>query len=141
MGNDAKFEQELAVKHIKPTQVAPLDENHDGKVSAQEARDFLVKQHVPLEQVNNMSAQALGDKVAAAVTPPPQAKVQTPVHPKPSTPVPHANMTPEMQRALHAAVSSGLSTSIHYDTQNHGQAQVPAGLHHAPQRAASTATR
>lgn len=120
MGNDAKVQQELAAKGVRPNQLAGVDANKDGKVSAQEARDYLVQHHVPADQVNSLAAKPLADRLASAVAPQHPAP-QAAAHPKPA-------MSDDMQRALQAALKVDLSSSILCDTRQH----KPASEWHAP---------
>ena len=67
MGNDAKMQQELTAKGIKHNYLVAADENKDGTLTAQEARDYLIKHSVSAEQVNGLDARALGDRMAASL--------------------------------------------------------------------------
>ena len=101
MGNNAKVQHELAAKGITPKQLAGVDENKDGAVTAQEARDYLIKHHVAADKVNSLPAQALADTLAATV--------------KAEASAAHANLSPDMLRALGVAKGISLSTAIHHD--------------------------
>jgi hypothetical protein len=92
MDNDTKVQRELAAKGIKPNQLAAVDENHDGKITAQETRDYLIKHHVAAEQVNSLAAKELAGKLAGA-------------------------LSTDMMRALSAAKDSSLSNAIRCDIQ------------------------
>ncbi|MDX2094439.1 MAG: zeta toxin family protein [Alphaproteobacteria bacterium] len=126
MNNDDKIQQQLAARGMQPNQLAAVDENKDGKVSAQETRNYLIRHHVPAEQVNSLPAKQLADKLISVVAPANHAAVQPPAH---------THLSPEMQRALGMAASCNLSASIRCDTQHQGPLQSPVGLQATTQRA------
>ncbi|MDR0779722.1 MAG: hypothetical protein LBF16_03380 [Pseudomonadales bacterium] len=109
--NNAKLQYELDEKGVTPNQLTAVDKNHDGKIAAQEARDYLVEHHVPIAQVNKLPAIELADTLASTLAPSSQAAAPGPSSPAASntcTPL----LSPDMQRALQAAFSSNLSGSI-----------------------------
>jgi hypothetical protein len=102
-GSDAKLQHELGANGIHAKQLKPVDTNHDGKVTAQETRDYLIQHQIPATQVNSLPPQALAEKLAAS-------------------------LSPEMQRAIEAASACGLSAAIRCDVPHMDAAQIPAAL-------------
>lgn len=69
-GNDEKIEKALAAKGIKTDQIKYADENNDGKISAEEARHYLINQKgIAADAVNIVDGDVLATQFAEQVNP------------------------------------------------------------------------
>lgn len=77
IGNNEKIEWELADKGIKYSQLKTIDIDHDGKISAQEIRDHLVKNNLDIAEVNTLGPKTLVNKLESVLSAQALAETET----------------------------------------------------------------